>query len=196
MRSFRVLALLVFALGAAYLSASVLEVGPIYINGSGGMGPTGYDPPGYDLQINVSGSNASGDSVSMIGVFVDYPASNFGATVFNPIGPCDFLGTGTCSTTIDGISGFGALINLGGGDGLIQVFSSIPDPAEYNLGPLVAEAQVVTYGYITSLNISPSNQSTETFSFVSPEPSTGALCLIACAALHILRPRRSSPQKR
>jgi len=199
-------------------SASVLQVGPITLTGSGSF----YDPdpgeigegfPGtLGLALNASGSN-SVDSVSIhvynINMCCSYypPVSgipSLGSTIVFSAGVSSCLigfsivGIVECPATIDGITGVGAFTGLGGGMGTVQVYAALNCASQFGCqaGALLAQADVVTYSdVITSVSTAPLN-SPDNPKFVStfilqpaPEPSTLALGLLGLAVLAGLRLR-------
>ncbi len=199
------------------LSADVLMVGPIYINGTGSM----YDPdrafgegfPGTEgFALSASGSNGT-DFVSIAVSDVDLDVSGGPAPPMPSVGSrlafsattaeCQ-LGASVgppypvqCFANIDGVMGIGSFTNLGGGLGTLQVYA-LENPSSL-LGPLLAQAEVITYSdFITSVSTAPPNSpGNPTFlsTFVlqaTPEPSAWGMGLIGIAALAVLRWRKLS----
>ncbi len=209
MRAFAALLLLVLTqlCSVVALASPVLEVGPVYLNGSGSLGPGSFDPPGFDLQFSATGADAAGDVVSINAHVVDdpdYPGAqtpvetfSYGVVPFG--GPGCFYGYTTliseCTGEIDGIAGVATFTNIGGGEGQIQIFQDLSSPSVlFEAGPLLAQAEVISYSEITYLYVNPLFQSRyeEDFNLVSPEPSTSAMGWIGIFAFVCLRLRKIS----
>ena len=141
--------------------ASPILVGPIGLTGSGTLAApdcTSYGAEcfgGRQMTINASGSS-NGHTVSInsgvIPLFsgLDNPPAIGTNLVFVAALSCahPFAFGGIvdhCGVTIDGISAYSLFDNIGGGNGLLQVWS-MPDGG----GDLLAEAQIISYVTITS----------------------------------------------
>jgi len=210
----------VFLLTALPLCASVLEVGPISLTGSGTLTDPDCAPYGGEclgglgLVINASGTNGI-DTVSINSRDVELTANIDGQDFYltnmsfdEGVNQCflDFsYVVDLCGVTIDGITGIGAF-HLGGPNGLVQVYS----PTTL---ALLAEAQIVnTEIQLTSVTYGPGHvycptcppgdgSFTATFAVVdpqadAPEPGTVTLGLIGLAALCHLRRHQNAHRVR
>ena len=239
------LMLIVSPLCTVCVSASVLDVGPIYLTGSGSF----YDPDlgggeglmgTLGLQLSATGSNGA-DSVSLnvsdVELLVGLEDIGGGFSVFSgpaigsslsfsaSVGQClegysSVYSTVQCSASIDGVTGIGSFTNLGGGDGIVQVFADIPATNyffEPTAGPLLAQAEIISNTEFTSVTpgLPNSQEFQSTFALTSPdpppdpaadpaadstpEPSAGIMGFIGVAALACLRfrkNRRDNPPRR
>jgi hypothetical protein len=152
------------------LSAGVFQTsGIINLTGGGGLQNPNYDGFGLGLTLFASGSNRV-DTVTVSaglggGIAVlppelpptdlqDYYLTNliFDLDVGRCVGGISTLFP-ICTATIDGISGYGAFSNLGGGIGLVQVYEyPAYSPTSFQLpGPLLAEAQVFSQSQVTGV---------------------------------------------
>src|ERR1700733_837656 len=197
--------------GSPMCWASVLEVGPIYINGSGSL----YDPDPVEglvgsvgTTFSAFGSNGT-DSVSILAAiepspYVPMPSVGSSVSFSATTGPClegfsSFIPQEQCNANIDGIMGLAAFTNIGGGMGIVQVYA-LEDLGSLCMacaaGPLLAQAEVVTYsGVITSVSTAPPNSPSDprffsTFVLQSPEPSAGVMGLMGIAVLAGFRRRK------
>jgi hypothetical protein len=195
---------------ALCVSASVFQTSAIVnLTGAGGsLSNPGFG--GLGLMFGASGSNGI-DTVSIRTIQdiqlpqIDLQDFNLANLVFDAdVGRC-VGGINTpypaCWASIDGISGYGAFTNIGGGIGLVQVYMApplTPSPFSTFPGPLLAEAQVFSQSKLVSvrygLGYSPGADSfSATFTLVAdppdsmtepvPEPATGAMELIGIMVL-------------
>lgn len=148
------------------VSGSVLETSRIVnLTGGGGLQNPNYDGFGMGLSLFASGSNGVDTvSVSTSGIPVELPQSDIQDyyltnLIFDEVGPC-VAGISfphpACQATINGISGYGAFSNIGGGIGLVQVYE-FPlyrpgDEFSTRPGPLLAEAQVFSRAQVTNVS--------------------------------------------
>ncbi len=160
MKPSNLLFLLALPLGASVIQTS----GVINLTGFGGLSNPNYDGWGLGLWLSASGSNGV-DTVSVRTLtpspalpqmdMQDYYLSNL---VFDEgAGGCMtgfYVVEPDCTATIDGISGYAAFSNLGGGYGLVQVYEYPLLAQEAYPGPLLAEAQVYSLSQVTGVTYS------------------------------------------
>ena|SRR5579872_4711652 len=191
--------LLFLAATTSIVRASVLEVGPIALTGSGTFfGPDwapygGEGIGGQGVIFSASGSNGA-DSVSITTRDIEVDLTPLSKPLFTPSVPCVYrfvIASPLCDVTIDGITGYGNFTRIGGGSGLLQVFAV--EPGSWENGPLLAEAQIISYVHLTGVTAwkDPTRPTQEygfrtTFdiSTHNPEPATmllvfvGLLCIV------------------
>jgi len=185
---------------SARASASVLDIGVIDLIGTGSftsrsLGLDG-DPPGFS--VSAIGSNGT-DFLSIEadiqlfsglvpGLFSSELPPSVVGEAFTFSGYCWIQGDPSplCSVSIDGITGLGEFTDIGGSAGLVQVFAytyvSTIGPLP---GALLAQAEVETYGFVTSSTATtfpPPGLYSGTFELI-PEPATAPLAFIAPAAI-------------
>ena len=197
--------------------ASTLYVGPVYLSGAGSF----YDPVlavaeglegSVGMTLSATGSNGV-DSVSISvsevdqGGYIGFPVVGSTMAFSAGIGQCmdgfsSLWPSVQCTATIDGITGIGSFTNLGGGAGIVQVYQEVVNPPYLfpQPGPLLAQAEVMSYATITSVTpvFAGSQEFQSTFELGSgtPEPSTGIMGLIGVVALVCLLLRKKHTSKR
>jgi hypothetical protein len=197
-------AILCILCGAAAVSAGVLEVGPVGLNGSGYFFSPDYASWGGEgingtTGVSFTASSSDGSvSISINDVEIGYPdiAPQVGPSFLDFNSPglagCDIgfqLDTFVCSATIDRIGGIASFSDIGTGVGLVQVYECCQGGSP---GPLLAEAEVVTHLVFTSVITSPNRAGYFSASFdLVPEPGTLGIVLagIIPCCFHLLRQR-------
>ena len=202
------------------LCASVISVGPINLSGGGTLSDPDYASyggeglAGLGLILHASGTNGN-DSISIDTRDIELTPSD--ANYFQDLGLTNLVfdaglsqcAVGLsqladfCNVSIDGITGYGSFTNLGGGNGIVQVFGMVGTPQFPYPGPLLAQAQVFSAAEIMSVTYglggsycptcpAGTGSSLATFAILPvPEPATGLLGLVAIAALAYLFVRKT-----
>jgi hypothetical protein len=191
-----VLALLVAGI---VLADPVLKVGPINLTGTGSVFYNAGEVS-WEVLIHASGTNGTDTASINGGAFFQCCGAQqtiFGAGIsqclLGSVFPID-----ECNITIDGIGGFGAFTNIGGGVGLLQVFGFMKDPVFHTQNPdpsnLLAEATIFSSTVVTGFAYPAGNpfspSSSEKFDLIAavPEPSTGVMGLIGLSVLLVGSP--------